>query len=107
MAFLQAWLIRGVVREILPLVVDTVRSQLRGRQPAPAAEAGPPPPAINAETEARFNALQDDLRQLERGLRNAQDDLGAKLDRLAFWNRILAAATAVLLAVVVYLLIRG
>ena len=99
----QAWLVQRVVREVLPLVVDTVRAQLRSRQQAPAGEAAS---AISPEAEARFNALHDDLRSLERNLRHAQEGLGAKLDRLALWNRVLALSSAVLLVLMLYLLVR-
>jgi hypothetical protein len=102
----QAWLVQRVVREVLPLVVDTVRAQLRNRQAAAAGEAAAQAPAINPETEARFTALQDDMRKLERGLVETREEFTRGIDRLLLWNRVLGAGMIALLAAVLYLLFR-
>jgi hypothetical protein len=121
---MQPWIIQRIIREILPFVIDGVRSQMRARsaEPAPAAVRVEPADEpglrslrrqmearlreISDENEARFAALQSQVRALEDRLLAAHQQQQRQLERTAFYARLLLGWAAALNIALVYLLLQ-
>lgn len=129
---MQPWLIQRIIREILPYVIDGVRAQMRSRRAAQA-HAGPgygePEPVtaapgaadpgiaalrrelderlreLSEESEARFAAVQSQLRILEDRLMEAHAEQQRRLQQTLFYTRMLLGWSLALTVAVLYLLL--
>lgn len=102
---MQSWLIRRLVQELLPPVIDAVTSRVRQRSPV-TPTGGDPLQKLTEQSEARFAQLENDVRVLERRVGLALDELAASQRRSALREKILLGWSAVLTAIAAYLLLR-